>query len=56
MSVTTDSEEINISTGPSQQIINIISVLDKGNGADVQEIIKNIKIQNSDQVISNLIS
>jgi RPA family protein len=39
--------------GPYQKVINIISVLDKGKGADVQEIVNNIN--DADKIISELL-
>ena len=42
-------------TGPYQKILNIIAILDKGNGADVTEIISNVKIDGCDNIIKNLI-
>jgi RPA family protein len=44
-----------IETGPYQKILNIIAILDKGDGADVQDIVKNTNAENSEQIVSNLI-
>ncbi len=41
--------------GPSQKILNAIAVLDKGDGADIQDIIKNVQVENSEAIISSLI-
>ena len=46
-----DTEE----TGPYQKILNIIAVLDKGSGVDVQDIVNNLKLKNSENIIRNLI-
>jgi RPA family protein len=50
---TGDKEEIQ--TGPSQTIINAISILDKGSGVDIDEIVNNIKITGSEDLIRALI-
>jgi RPA family protein len=42
-------------TGPYQKILNVIAILDKGNGADVQEIVNNVKIDKCEEIISSLI-
>ncbi len=48
-----NEEEIEI--GPYQKILNIISILDKGSGIDVDEIIKHVKIPDSEKIINSLI-
>ena len=50
-----ETEEQDFETGPYQKILNVISVLDQGTGVDVQEIVSNIKIQNCEKIIRNLI-
>ena len=50
----TENEE-NFQAGPYQKIINTIAMLDSGNGADVTEIIENIKIKDAEKIIQNLI-
>lgn len=49
------SEEVNVETGPYQKILNTVAILDKGNGAPVEEIISNLKIQDADKIIQTLI-
>lgn len=51
------SEELEeaIEIGPYQKILNIIALLDKGEGADVQDIVKNVGSENSEKIINNLI-
>ena len=44
-----------IETGPYQKILNVITILDKGEGVDVQEVVNNIKIQNCENIVQNLI-
>ena len=48
------NEEV-LETGPYQKILNTIAMLDKGNGADVQDIISNLGIKDSDKIINNLL-
>jgi RPA family protein len=49
----TEQEEVEI--GPYQKILNIIAMLDKGSGADVQDITANAKVPGCDAIISALI-
>jgi len=42
-------------TGPYQKILNVITILDKGEGVDVQEVVNNIKIDNCENIVQNLI-
>jgi RPA family protein len=42
--------------GPHQKILNAIAILDKGDGADVQDIINHVKIDESEIIINGLIS
>jgi hypothetical protein len=49
------TQEQEFETGPYQKILNVISVLDQGSGVDVDEIVSNIKIENCDQIVQNLI-
>ena len=49
-----DTKE-NVETGPNQKILNIISILDKGQGIDIEEIVNHVKIPESEQIIRNLI-
>ncbi len=49
------TEEQDFETGPYQKVLNVISVLDQGTGVDVQEIVSNIKIKDSEKIIQNLI-
>ncbi|MCM2325965.1 MAG: hypothetical protein NDI94_05880 [Candidatus Woesearchaeota archaeon] len=42
--------------GPYQKIINALAVLDKGDGADIQDIINNVKIPNTEKIIQDLLS
>jgi RPA family protein len=44
-----------LETGPYQKILNMIAILDKGDGVDVEEIISNIKIDNTESIIASLI-
>ncbi len=48
-------EEQLIETGPYQKILNVIAILDKGDGADIQEIINHVKIDNCEIIINSLI-
>ena len=47
--------EEKVDMGPYQKIINVIAILDKGDGADISEIIQNIKIPNCESIINDLI-
>jgi RPA family protein len=49
-------EEQEIEAGPYQKILNIIAILDKGSGADVQDIVNHVKISNCEQLINSLIA
>jgi RPA family protein len=49
-------EEQELEAGPYQKILNIIAILDKGDGADVQDIVQHIKISNCEQLINSLIA
>ena len=53
--VETKNEELNIETGPYQKILNTVAILDKGEGAPVEEIISNLNIQGVDKIIQTLI-
>lgn len=50
---TGDNEEIE--HGPYQKILNAISIMDKGSGVDISEIVKHLNIKNSETVIQDLI-
>ncbi|NTV23103.1 MAG: hypothetical protein HGA85_01865 [Nanoarchaeota archaeon] len=41
--------------GPYQKILNVIAILDKGNGADIDEIISHVKIDNCEAIIKSLL-
>lgn len=49
-----DSVE-NIEAGPYQKILNIITILDKGSGVDVGDIVSNINIKGIEDIIKNLV-
>ncbi len=48
-------EEETIETGPYQKILNVVAILDKGDGADIEDIVKHVNIDNCDQIIKNLV-
>jgi len=50
-----ESEEEAIETGPYQKILNVLAILDKGSGVDIQDIINNLKLDNCETLIRNLI-
>jgi len=45
----------NAELGPYQKVLNIIAILDKGQGADVQDIINHVKTDNSENIIKSLL-
>lgn len=45
-----------IETGPYQQILNLVAVLDKGEGASVQEIIENSRLNEVETIVNNLMA
>jgi len=45
----------NIELGPYQKVLNIIAILDKGQGADVQDIINHVKTENGETIIKSLL-
>ena len=49
------TEKDEFETGPYQKILNVISVLDKGSGVDMQDIISHIKIENCEEIIHSLV-
>lgn len=53
--VETESQEETIEIGPYQKILNSIAILDKGQGADIEDIIKNVKIDRCEKIITALI-
>lgn len=50
-----ETTSIDMETGPSQKILNVIAILDKGSGVDVDEIVSNVKINNGETIIKSLI-
>ncbi|AJF61407.1 TPA: hypothetical protein HA239_04475 [Candidatus Woesearchaeota archaeon] len=53
--VETEGADEEIQTGPYQKILNAIAIMDKGSGVDISEIVKHIRIQNSEKIIQDLI-
>jgi RPA family protein len=50
-----EDEEEDTDTGPYQKILNVIAILDKGEGAEIEEIVSNIKVANCEVLIQNLV-
>lgn len=51
-----ESDQEEIVAGPYQQILNVIAMLDKGSGVDIENIISAAKIDDCDKIISSLIA
>jgi RPA family protein len=41
--------------GPYQKILNVIAILDKGDGADIDEIVSNVKVDGCESIVKGLI-
>ena len=48
-------EDADVETGPYQKILNIVAILDKGDGALVEEIVSNLNVKGADKIIQTLI-
>jgi RPA family protein len=48
-------EDQDFEEGPYQKILNAISMLDQGNGVDIQEIVSYLKINGCEKILQNLI-
>jgi RPA family protein len=49
-----ESQEV-VETGPYQKILNVIAILDKGHGADIDDIITHVKVTGCEKIINSLL-
>jgi len=51
-----ESNEEEIEVGPYQKVLNVVEMLDKGEGVDIENVVSALKLKESDKIIAALLS